>query len=153
MVEGPTMTRDVLPLEHSVDAPKELISWGEFRRKYQFKDNSLEHSGLTWNEYQLIYRTHRQNIGIHKLFSKQVCDSLDSLPQLYSLRSRIKHPEHLVAKILRKNCKSLLDQDGRSQYKNPPRITCENFEDQIADLVGVRILFNHWAAILSSSNN
>ena len=140
MVKGPTTTRNVLPLEHSVDAPEDLISWGDFRRKYQFKDTSLDHSGLTWSDYQLIYRTHRQNIGTHKLFRKQVCDSLDGLPQLYSLRSRIKHPEHLVAKILRKNCKSLRDRDGRYQCKSAPRITLENFGDEVTDLVGVRIL-------------
>ena len=128
--------------EHRLGAPLELISWDEFRGKYKLPNESLEKSGLEWREYSQIYRTHQQNRGTHKVFSKQVCDSLGRLPQLYSLRSRIKHPEHLIAKILRKNCRAREFSDGAKLLysKSVSRINLENFEVEVTDLVGVRIL-------------
>ena len=124
------------------EAPHELISWDEFRGKYNLPDESLEKSGLDWVEYCQIYRTHRQNRETHKVFSKQICDSLSRLPQLYSLKSRIKHPEHLIAKILRKNCgaRGLSDEAKLRGPESVSRITLKNFEEQVTDLVGVRIL-------------
>ena len=128
--------------KHFIAAPKELISWNDFRRKYELSEESLHYSGLDWDEYERIYQTHLQNRGAHKVFSQQVCDSLARLPELHSIRSRIKHPEHLVAKILRKNCeaRNLLDESGPANSENEPRITFENFQDQVTDLVGVRVL-------------
>lgn len=128
--------------EQRTEAFHELISWDEFREKYNLPNESLEKSGLDWNEYCQIYRTHRQNRETHKVFSKQICDSLSRLPQLYSLRSRIKDPEHLIAKILRKNCRArgFSDREKGCCSESVSQITLENFEEQVTDLVGVRIL-------------
>lgn len=51
-------------------------------------------------------------------------------PVIHSLKSRIKDPEHLKDKLIRKS-------------ENGTIITCNNLFDEITDLIGVRILHLH----------
>jgi len=58
-----------------------------------------------------------------------VVERLRTVPEVHSLKSRIKDAEHLVEKIIRKK-----------YQRSDITVDCENYEEIITDLVGVRVL-------------
>lgn len=65
--------------------------------------------------------------GVYDFFMLEPELNLGNLPPIHSLRSRLKDPEHLYEKLLRKDVGN-----------NP--ITTSNFFERITDLAGVRVL-------------
>jgi putative GTP pyrophosphokinase len=58
-----------------------------------------------------------------------VVERLQTVPEVHSLKSRIKEAEHLVEKIIRK------------KYQGSDVVVdCESYERIVTDLVGVRVL-------------
>ena len=89
-------------------------------------------------ENVIKYYTDKQTQFILKQLLVQVCTFFDEnpilhempFPVIHSLKSRIKDPEHLKDKLIRKLEKGTV-------------ITCNNLFNEITDLIGVRILHLH----------
>lgn len=116
----------------------------EFLAAYHHAYKSVEEIGLEWKSL----------VGLYDHYCKYVKDDLElKAPQLheemlkikgaYIVKYRVKDPEHLVDKVIRKRADK---DDGRI-------ITKENYLDEIDDFIGLRILHlfkNEWEPVCKS---
>lgn len=113
--------------------PKELLA------QYRLPSDALETTGLSWDVLQAIYEDHDSATSQLQKTANYIAESLRTVQETHSIRYRIKNPEHLVAKIVRK----ALDRPGLI-------ITPTSYRDVITDLIGVRVLHlfkGDWAPI------
>ena len=106
-----------------------MINQETFLKKYNFIKEDFDKCGLKWEDLEIIYqdylifRTELETTA-EMLFSK-----LMKSDNVHSVRYRIKDPEHLIGKIIRKK---IIEKDSN--------ITLENYKDEINDLIGLRAL-------------
>jgi ppGpp synthetase/RelA/SpoT-type nucleotidyltranferase len=100
-----------------------------FLCKYNLREQNLERCGTSWGQLVDIANSHVARTKDLDVTAQTVIERLRGLPAVHSLKSRIKDPEHLIAKIVRKSVEG-----GKSD------ISPSNYEDLITDLIGVRAL-------------
>jgi ppGpp synthetase/RelA/SpoT-type nucleotidyltranferase len=97
--------------------------------------------GLLWSDLEDIARRHNAQMGELDKVANFISATLQSASDrlVHSTRVRVKNPQHLVSKIIRK------------RKEDPNRvITPDNYEEQITDLIGVRVIHltrERWIAI------
>jgi ppGpp synthetase/RelA/SpoT-type nucleotidyltranferase len=100
-----------------------------FFEKYKIKQTAWDRSGLSWSELEAIYADYLERIGSLEPTAGFISERLRKLDVVHSLKYRIKDPEHLIEKIIRK------------QFSSGKRtITPENYSTLITDLIGVRAI-------------
>ena len=101
----------------------------EFLKKYDISEESFEKTTLEWTELENIYNDHINEIPQLESSAIFIFNRLMKIPSIHSVRYRIKDPEHLVEKIIRK------------RIENPDTIiSFENYKDIVTDLIGLRAL-------------
>jgi len=108
---------------------EKLLDNDAFLEKYNIQRESFEKTGLEWNVLEEIYADHVKNASNLKPIANYIDESLRLIKEVHSLRIRIKDPEHLVEKIIRKKLEN-----------NKFDVTLKNYKEKITDLVGVRAL-------------
>jgi len=112
----------------------------EFLKKYKnLPETAIELCGLSWDELSEIHDLHLSRTKELEAAAKYITDILPQIPEVHSLRFRIKNAEHLVEKIIRKK---LADADRV--------INSDNYESEITDLIGIRAMHlfkQDWEAI------
>jgi putative GTP pyrophosphokinase len=89
----------------------------------------LERSECKWEDLEWIFTLHERNSDILRATAQFLADSLRQLPEVHSLKFRVKDPYHLIGKVVRK------------RIDNPKRaITPDNYAIELTDLVGLRAL-------------
>lgn len=111
----------------------ELLPFNSFLKKYKIDKKTFKKTGLEWNELVNIFKDYNQLKNeleqpaaaiVNILLTKAAKDY-----GVHSVRYRIKDPNSLIEKIIRKK----IEKPGRN-------INLENYCDVITDLIGVRIL-------------
>jgi ppGpp synthetase/RelA/SpoT-type nucleotidyltranferase len=119
-----------------------MLEQTAFLEKYPSCSDSFARAteaGLTWETLQAL---HDDYILIHAALEptgNDVVSRLRRLDAVHSLRFRVKDPEHLVEKVIRKQADAPADP-----------ITVDNYRQVITDLVGVRALHlfkDEWRSI------
>ena len=113
----------------------------DFLRQYNYSEDAIEKCGISWEELNEIYELHLSRTDSLEATAKYITDLLRRLPEVHSIRFRIKDAEHLVEKIIRKR----LADSTRDINKS-------NYENEITDLIGIRALHlfkQDWEAIHS----
>lgn len=109
-----------------------------FLAAYLHDIKSVEEVGLNWCALVDLYDHYCSNVqGMLNMIAQQVVQKLMAIKGAYIVRYRVKDPEHVIDKVIRKAI------DGRI-------ITKDNFLDEIDDFVGLRILHlfkNNWEEI------
>jgi ppGpp synthetase/RelA/SpoT-type nucleotidyltranferase len=111
------------------NAKEAFMEHEDFLRKFGISKTEFERAGLDWYELDLIKRDHVQNTNRLEAAAKYVADRLRTLDEVHTVRTRVKNPEHLVAKIIRK----------KLEYPDVA-IDVRTYAQAITDLVGVRAL-------------
>lgn len=107
----------------------QMIEIKELLQKHKLPPNSLENTDLKVEELERIFDDHVNHTPDLEIVGDLVTRQLRRVGQVHSLRYRVKEPEHLVAKVVRK------------RLENPDRVICyENYKDRITDLIGLRVL-------------
>lgn len=106
-----------------------LLDKESFLQKYNVQKESFENTGLEWNVLEEIYADHIKNASNLKPIATYIDESLRLVKEVHSLRIRIKDPEHLVEKIIRKKLEN-----------NELDVALSNYKEKVTDLVGVRAL-------------
>lgn len=99
-----------------------------FLKKYSHTQSSVSEIGLNWHDLVEIfedYKSIKQDLGV--IASKEH-QTFQVVPGAYIVRYRVKDPEHLIDKIIRKKI-----DDGEI-------VTKENYKTRFDDLIGFRIL-------------
>ncbi|WP_233982343.1 RelA/SpoT domain-containing protein [Pectobacterium versatile] len=105
----------------------------------EFLDNNcltaeqFKKADFSWEELQEIGLAHYDNIPALSETAGLISSILQQGEDVHSVRWRIKDPEHLMAKIIRKRNEDEISEKYRS-------ITKDNYTDVITDLIGIRVL-------------
>jgi putative GTP pyrophosphokinase len=100
-----------------------------FLRTYGLDHDALTRASLQWNQLVEIYKDHSGNVPTLVTTATYITDTLRQVREVHSLKYRIKDPEHLLEKIVRKQL------EDASVDIRP-----ENYRDKVTDLIGVRAL-------------
>lgn len=117
-------------MEHEVKISKNL-KLEEFLIKNNLTEMEFSNSNLEWEELLKIGITHAENYGLLKETAVMLSSVLQQVDEVHSVRWRVKDPEHLMAKIIRKL------NDNNEKYID---ICAENYTDIVTDLIGIRVL-------------
>jgi putative GTP pyrophosphokinase len=117
---GHVMTKNVNSFRDSRD---------EFLRRENFTAEEFKTRGLDWALLVDIFESHTRRIDELQYAANYVSQRLQPLHEIHSIRIRIKDPEHLIAKIIRK------------KIEDPQQvIDTGSYHERITDLIGVRAM-------------
>lgn len=105
------------------------LDQNKFFRSYSLDNAALTKADLKWEQLVEIYKDHNDKFAKLETTAKFISDNLHQVKEVHSLKFRVKDPEHLIEKIIRKKLEDAsLD------------IRLENYSETITDLIGVRAL-------------
>jgi ppGpp synthetase/RelA/SpoT-type nucleotidyltranferase len=105
------------------------IDQAAFFKNYNIPEDAITKTGLKWSELEDIYEDHIRNTPDLQPTANYIADRLRQIDAVHSLKFRVKHPEHLIEKIIRKKMA-----DNSLEY------TLSNYKERITDLIGIRAL-------------
>ncbi|WP_323950229.1 RelA/SpoT domain-containing protein [Aeromonas caviae] len=108
----------------------------EFLEKYNISNVDFTASGIEWKALLDIGNDHYENLESRKGTAEYFAKIIQGCKQVHSVRWRVKDPEHLMEKIVRKNIKK----EGEEIPEKYKTINKENYHNVITDLVGVRAI-------------
>ncbi|WP_345871397.1 addiction module component [Shewanella algae] len=108
---------------------------GSFLKKNNISTEDWEKSKIDWPTLQKIGADHQAKLEERKETAELFARMIQRCPKVHSVRWRVKDPEHLMEKIVRKTI------EGSDTYnKIYLEINADNYHDIVTDLVGVRAL-------------
>lgn len=111
-----------------------------FLVKYNICEEKYNKTGLEWSDLEAIckdYKNYRDSLFEP---AELILKTLMNTDGVHSVRYRVKDPEHLIEKIIRKRIEKGVESN----------ITVENYKNEIKDLIGLRALHlykNEWVKI------
>lgn len=105
------------------------INQSAFLKRYNISTEDFNKSKTKWEELVRIYNHHTENIKNLEPTATSILDRLRQVKEVHSLKMRIKDPEHVIEKIIRKCCE-----------KPDIDITIDSYQEHITDLIGIRAL-------------
>lgn len=106
-----------------------MISQKDFLKKYNINSEEYKKTGLDWKELEKIYYDYKLIIPELESTAEFIFNNLRKLDKVHSVKFRVKDPEHLIEKIIRK--KKLDDKSD---------VNLLNYKTEITDLIGLRVL-------------
>lgn len=104
-----------------------MIDRNLFKEKYHVSEQRLEEARISWDDLTNIYKNYDAIRSGLEPTGAYIASRLREVPEVHSLKYRVKDSEHLVEKIVRKRAEGA-------------EINIENYREKITDLVGVRAL-------------
>lgn len=105
----------------------------EFLERNHLSEDQFKQSKFTWEELIAIKEDYESRQESFNEAAEIIAKRLQACSASHSVRWRIKDPEHLLAKLIRKRC----EDNSKPKYQS---ITAENYMQAVTDLVGVRVL-------------
>lgn len=108
----------------------------EFLDKNRISKDDWQKAAISFDELLKIESDYRSQVPHLNESAEFLAKVLQKCEQVHSVRWRVKDPEHVLEKIVRKKA------SGSDKYKD---VSVENYAELITDLVGVRVLhlFKH----------
>ncbi len=134
----------------------ELLPKDEFLKKFKISTAAFASTKIKWSELQKIHADYISNQGLLQGVEKDIITKFLSSDAkevgVHSVRSRLKKPDSLIEKIIRKtlDAKKKPKVSGAKKKILFKNITLKNYTSVINDLIGVRILHvfkNDWFGI------
>jgi putative GTP pyrophosphokinase len=106
-----------------------VIDRSQFLRSYNFTEEQFKTTELDWSLLEKICDRHASMVSELQTSANYISQRLQFVPAVHSLNVRIKHGEHLIAKVVRKKLER-------------PELVFEvaSYEKLITDLIGIRAL-------------
>jgi len=101
----------------------------KFCEECRIEEEDFNTTGLDWNDLEEIYEHY---VSIYPALEKEaehIVSKMIDADKVHSVRRRVKKPEHVIEKIIRK---------GKKYVERG--INVDNYTEVITDLIGVRIL-------------
>lgn len=129
--------------EYNTTEVKELITKEAFLKQYNISDELFQSAEMPWEDLCEIYddfvgnKAERYEKILEEFLNTYLKDinkdkkKEEEKVNIHSVRSRVKNPEHLIAKIIRKK------QENQNKYR---KLNKTNYEKFITDLIGIRCL-------------
>jgi len=110
-------------------ADEQRLERTDFLGRHNISVSDFESTGLKWETLEEIFLRYLSTVGELETTANYISGRLRVLPSVHSLKLRIKHPEHLLEKIIRKK-----------REKPEIDVTPDNYSEIITDLIGIRVL-------------
>lgn len=113
-----------------------MISLNEevYLKKYPHVKEYIDKSEIDFEDLQKIYYDFVKYESSYETQADFIANILRSNENIHSVKSRIKNPDRLIEKIIRKT-EDRRDKNGSDFYFN-----VDNYKDEITDLIGIRVL-------------
>lgn len=111
-----------------------MLRKDEFLENYQITEQELKENNINWNEIEKIYEDYIIYRKSYETQAELIATILRSHPKVHSVKTRVKDPEHLIEKIIRKV------ENRRKKYGKDFHFTVDNYKSEITDLVGIRVI-------------
>jgi len=106
-----------------------LLEREEFFNEFSISEDYFTETGLNWKDLHDIYLNYSSLIPYLEKEAEHIFSKLRDVPNVHSVRRRVKKPKHLIEKIIRKGKK--YSEQG---------INAENYKSIVTDLIGIRVL-------------
>jgi ppGpp synthetase/RelA/SpoT-type nucleotidyltranferase len=106
----------------------------QFLIKYHLTENEIKDNDIDWEALDNIYSDYNIYKNIYETQANFIASALRTHKKIHSVKSRVKEPEHVIEKIIRKT------PDRKKKYGGDFEFTVENYKEQITDLIGVRAI-------------
>lgn len=110
------------------------INKDEFLNKYHLSENILSEKRIEWDVLNKVYEDFFYYKYSYESQAGFIADTLRTCKKIHSVKSRVKDPERLIEKIIRKT------EDRRKKYGEDFQFSVDNYKDEINDLIGVRAI-------------
>jgi ppGpp synthetase/RelA/SpoT-type nucleotidyltranferase len=108
-----------------------MIDQTRFFERYSIAQSDFEQTGLSWPCLEAIYTDYLESRSQFEQAANAIAATLLQLDDIHSIKYRIKAPDHLIKKIIRKCV------EGKPKYLD---VNADNYKHKITDLIGIRAL-------------
>jgi putative GTP pyrophosphokinase len=102
-----------------------MKSQEEFFKEYRISNEDFESTGLEWAKLTEIHDAYKSRHAELLYTGRLISDHLSLIEDIHSLKVRIKDPEHLIEKIIRKKAEN-----------HEREINIDNYSTEVTDLIG-----------------
>ena len=106
-----------------------MLEKDKFLKRFDLTNSIFNEIDLAWDDLVSIYDDYVSKIDAMKPTANYLAERLRTIPEVHSLKIRLKDPEHLIEKIIRKK------REGKSK-----QFTIDNYSTMVTDLIGLRAL-------------
>ncbi|MBZ4336739.1 RelA/SpoT domain-containing protein, partial [Corallococcus sp. AS-1-12] len=106
-----------------------MLTQKSFLEKFNIPIDNFKKSGIEWSKLEKIHADYVRKMQSLLPTLNYVREQLGSAEGVHSIKARLKDPEHLIEKIIRKSIES----PGKA-------ISIENYREHVTDLIGIRVL-------------
>lgn len=113
---------------------KKSFNIEEFLQKYPHTKDVIEKNNINIENLIDIYEDYIEYKNSYDNQAEFIANILRSESMVHSVKSRIKEPERLIEKIIRKT------EDRKLKYGDDFQFTVDNYKNEINDLIGIRVI-------------
>lgn len=114
-------------MKSTFDIDKFLASYPHTEEKIKMQNIDIEDLKEIYNDYVVCRASYENQASF-------IANILRSQESVHSVKSRIKAPERLIEKIIRKT------ENRKIKYGSDFKFTVDNYKDEINDLIGIRVI-------------
>lgn len=106
----------------------------EFLKKYPMSEEDIVENNIDWNILNDIYIDFKKYKDSYETQAEFISSTLRAHKKIHSVKSRVKDPERLIEKIIRKtSCR-------KEKYGADFQFSVENYKEEVNDLIGIRAI-------------
>jgi Uncharacterized protein conserved in bacteria len=113
---------------------KNKFNLEKFIKKYPYTKDEIENNYVDLVELNNIYDDYMNIKDNYDSQADFISNILRTHHKVHSVKSRVKEPERLIEKIIRKTS------DRKGKYGKGFKFTIENYKNEINDLIGIRAI-------------
>lgn len=113
---------------------KKVFDINEFLIKYPNIDKDIKEHNIDIQDLKEIYEDYMEYRNSYKTQAEFIANILRSEKMIHSVKSRIKEPDRLIEKIIRKTI------NRKAKHGNDFKFTVDNYKNEINDLIGIRVI-------------
>lgn len=113
---------------------KKSFKIDEFLLKYPYVKEIISTNDINMENLKEIYEDYIEYKNSYENQAEFIANILRSQNMVHSVKSRIKEPDRLVEKVIRKT------EDRKNKYGNDFQFTVNNYKNEINDLIGIRVI-------------
>lgn len=113
---------------------KKSLDRENFFNTYPYTEKMIEENDIDFKDLEEIYADYINYKISYESQADFIANILRSQDMIHSVKSRIKNPERLIEKIIRKT------PSRKEKYNKDFKFNVDNYKEEINDLIGIRVI-------------
>jgi ppGpp synthetase/RelA/SpoT-type nucleotidyltranferase len=137
-------------LKYYIEEYLNMLEKITFFNKHRITEEYIKEHSIDWEVLVSLYNDFIQIKPSLETQASYISEVLRGNKKVHTVRSRVKDPEHLIAKLVRKT------KERQEKYGEDFQFNLQNYKEEITDLIGVRaihIFKEDWEGINDFINN